>query len=42
MPKKYVLGKSKIIRGWEEGIPTMERNEVAMVKLTYLVIYVFG
>jgi FKBP-type peptidyl-prolyl cis-trans isomerase len=31
-----VLGKSKIIKGWEEGIPTMEKKEVAMVRLIYL------
>jgi hypothetical protein len=36
VPKKYVLGKSKIIKGWEEGIPTMEKKEVAMVRLVIL------
>eukprot|EP00250_Pteridium_aquilinum_P000485 c10528_g1_i1 orf=155-1990(-) len=33
MPKKHVMGKSKMIRGWEEGIPTMAKGEVAMLKI---------
>lgn len=32
-PKKLVLGKSKMIRGWGEGIPTMAKGEVAMLKV---------
>lgn len=30
-PLRLVLGKSKMIAGWEEGIPTMSKGEVAMV-----------
>ncbi|KAI5078705.1 hypothetical protein GOP47_0006376 [Adiantum capillus-veneris] len=33
MSKRLVLGKSKMIQGWEEGIPTMSKGEVAMFKV---------
>ncbi|MCO5576184.1 hypothetical protein L7F22_029992 [Adiantum nelumboides] len=33
MPKKLVMGKSKMIRGWEEGIPTMSKGEIGMFKV---------
>lgn len=33
VPKKFVMGKSKMIRGWEEGIPTMAKGEVAVLKV---------
>ncbi|GLJ21531.1 hypothetical protein SUGI_0398520 [Cryptomeria japonica] len=32
-PKRLVLGKSKMICGWEEGIPSMLKGEVAMLRI---------
>ncbi|KAH9301632.1 hypothetical protein KI387_013215, partial [Taxus chinensis] len=32
-PTRLVLGKSKMIRGWEEGIPSMQKGEVAMLRI---------
>lgn len=33
VPQKLIIGKSKMIRGWEEGLPTMAKGEVAMLKV---------
>lgn len=33
VPQKFVMGKSKMIKGWEEGIPTMTKAEIAMFKV---------
>ncbi|BBN20032.1 FK506-binding protein 4/5 [Marchantia polymorpha subsp. ruderalis] len=33
VPFKLVLGRSKMIAGWEEGLPTMSRGEVSRFKL---------
>lgn len=30
-PLRLVLGKSKMIAGWEEGITTMVKGEISMV-----------
>eukprot|EP00249_Psilotum_nudum_P006071 c19439_g1_i3 orf=498-2318(+) len=32
-PCRLVLGKSKMIKGWEESIPTMLKGEVSMLKV---------
>ncbi|CAM6034964.1 unnamed protein product [Sphagnum compactum] len=32
-PLRMVLGKSKMIAGWEEGLPTMLKGETAMLKI---------
>lgn len=32
-PTRMVLGKSKMILGWEEGIPSMLKGEVAMLRI---------
>ncbi|XP_024532699.1 peptidyl-prolyl cis-trans isomerase PASTICCINO1 [Selaginella moellendorffii] len=32
-PIKLVLGKSKMIRGWEEGLLTVPKGEIAMLKI---------
>ncbi|XP_024390652.1 peptidyl-prolyl cis-trans isomerase PASTICCINO1 isoform X1 [Physcomitrium patens] len=33
VPLRLVLGKSKMIAGWEEGITTMAKGEIAMLKV---------
>jgi FKBP-type peptidyl-prolyl cis-trans isomerase len=32
-PLRMVLGKSKMIAGWEEGLPTILKGETAMLKI---------
>lgn len=40
IPTRHVLGKSKMILGLLEGIPTMLKGEVAVVIICTLFIYV--
>jgi hypothetical protein len=35
-PLRMVLGKSKMIAGWEERLPTMLKRETTMVLTTHL------